>query len=139
MALKYNCTICNRAIGYEGVCWKCKAEKERNEALNLSEEQILERQIYLIEHLQELEKRDNPADKYFWDCLSYVSEILKLGDTGKGISHGIYFINSSVSCRISGAILARSFFRSSSLAKLFSVAMKRYVAALLTPSSMPWF
>ena len=71
MAFKYNCTICNRAIGYEGLCWKCKAEKERNEALNLTEEQIRERQIYLIEHLQELEKRDNPADKYFWDCLSY--------------------------------------------------------------------
>lgn len=71
MALKYNCTICNRAIGYEGLCWKCKAEKERNEALNLTEEQIRERQKYLVEHLQELGKRDNPADKYFWDCLSY--------------------------------------------------------------------
>ena len=71
MALKYNCTICNMAIGYEGLCWKCKAEKERNEALNLTEEQIRDRQIYLIEHLQELGKRDNPADKYFWDCLSY--------------------------------------------------------------------
>lgn len=41
MALDYNCTICNRAIGYEGLCWKCKAEKKckevRNEFLALKE------------------------------------------------------------------------------------------------------
>lgn len=71
MALKFNCTACGRAIGYEGLCWRCKAEKERNEALCLTEEQIRERQVYLTEHLQELENRDDPAEKYFWDCLSY--------------------------------------------------------------------
>ena len=31
MALDYKCTNCSREIGYEGLCWKCKAEKERNE------------------------------------------------------------------------------------------------------------
>lgn len=71
MALDHNCPICNREIGYEGLCWKCKAEKERNEALRLTEAQIQERQVYLIEHLQELSKRKDPADKYFWDCLAY--------------------------------------------------------------------
>ncbi len=77
MGLDYNCTICNRAIGYAGVCWKCKAEKERKEALSLTETQIQERQTYLIEHLQELGRRDDPADKYFWDCLSYHGVISK--------------------------------------------------------------
>lgn len=28
MALRYNCPICNMEIGYEGLCWKCKAQKE---------------------------------------------------------------------------------------------------------------
>ncbi len=71
MALDYNCPICNRALGYEGLCWKCKADKERDEALNLSEKQIEERQMYLIEHIQELGRRDDPAEKFFWECLSY--------------------------------------------------------------------
>ena len=71
MALDYKCTNCSREIGYEGLCWKCKAEKERNEALSLTEEQIQERQNYLIEHLQELEEREKVADNYFWDCLAY--------------------------------------------------------------------
>lgn len=71
MALDYNCPVCNREIGYEGLCWKCKSEKERNEALNLTDNQIAERQNYLVEHLHELENSDNPAYKYFWDCLSY--------------------------------------------------------------------
>ena len=71
MALDYNCPICNRALGYEGLCWKCRAEKERKEALSLTEAQIQERQVYLMEHLQELSEREDLADKYFWDCLSY--------------------------------------------------------------------
>ena len=70
MALDYHCTICNREIGYEGICWRCKAEKERKEALSLTEVQIQEMQTYLIKHLQELEKGKQPAYKYFWDCLS---------------------------------------------------------------------
>ena len=77
MGLDYNCPVCNRAIGYEGLCWKCKAEKEREESLSLTGVQIEERQAYLIEHLQELSKRDNPADEYFWDCLAYHGVISK--------------------------------------------------------------
>ena len=67
MALDYNCPICNREIGYEGICWKCRAEKERKEALGLTHEQIKERQEYIVEHIQELGKRveNSPVDKYF--------------------------------------------------------------------------
>ncbi len=71
MALDHNCDICGRPIGYEGICWKCRAEQERKEALGLTAAQIQEKQAYLIEHLQELERRDNPAETHFWDCLSY--------------------------------------------------------------------
>lgn len=92
MALDYNCPVCNRALSYDGLCWKCRAEKEREEALNLIEEEIKERQEYLIEHLQELEKRKEPADKYFWDCLSYhgvVSEELQRAAAREGIFYPI--------------------------------------------------
>lgn len=71
MALDYNCPVCNRAIEYEGLCWRCKAEKEREEAINLTEEEIKERQAYLVEHIEELGRRKKTARKYFWDCLSY--------------------------------------------------------------------
>ncbi len=71
MALKYKCQICNTPIGYEGLCWKCRAAKEREEAMNLTEPQIQERQQYLIDNLQELGDQDEPALTYFWDCLSY--------------------------------------------------------------------
>lgn len=70
MAFKYNCPICNCSIGYEGLCWRCKAEKEREAALALSTSEIQDRQQYLIEHLHELNNMDDPARKYFWDCLS---------------------------------------------------------------------
>ncbi len=70
MALDHNCTVCGRAIGYEGLCWLCRAEKERMEALSLTGEEIAGRQKYLTEHPEELGKRDDKAENYFWDCLS---------------------------------------------------------------------
>lgn len=71
MVADYNCPICNRELRYEGLCWECRAEKEREEAMNLTWEEVRERQAYLAEHVQELGDRKNPADKYFWDCLTY--------------------------------------------------------------------
>lgn len=40
MSLKYKCPVCGTSLGYEGLCWKCKAEKERSEALAWTAEEI---------------------------------------------------------------------------------------------------
>ena len=71
MPLKYKCQICNRELGFEGICYKCQAKKAIDDALALTEEQIKERQRYLVEHLQELYDLQDPAYTYFWECLSY--------------------------------------------------------------------
>ena len=33
MSLKYTCPSCGTPLGYEGLCWKCKCEQERQAAL----------------------------------------------------------------------------------------------------------
>lgn len=40
MDLKYHCPNCGTSLGYEGLCWKCKSEKERSEVLSWTQEQI---------------------------------------------------------------------------------------------------
>ena len=44
MSLKYTCPRCGTPLGYEGLCWKCKCERERNAALAWTPEQIAEKQ-----------------------------------------------------------------------------------------------
>lgn len=44
MSLKYTCPGCGTPLGYEGLCWKCKCERERNAALAWTPEQIAEKQ-----------------------------------------------------------------------------------------------
>ena len=40
MALKYKCHNCGRSLGYDGLCYICKDEKERNEILAWTEQEI---------------------------------------------------------------------------------------------------
>ena len=35
MSLKYTCPSCGTPLGYEGLCWKCKCEQERQAASGL--------------------------------------------------------------------------------------------------------
>ena len=44
MSLKYTCPGCGTPLGYDGLCWKCKCEQERNAALAWTSEQIAEKQ-----------------------------------------------------------------------------------------------
>ena len=48
MSLKYTCPSCGTPLGYEGLCWKCKCEQERQAALAWMPEQIVEKQRNLI-------------------------------------------------------------------------------------------
>ena len=49
MSLKYTCPSCGTPLGYEGLCWKCKCEQERQAALAWMPEQIVEKQRNLIQ------------------------------------------------------------------------------------------
>ena len=61
MKLKYNCPGCGTPLGYEGLCWKCKCEQERNAALAWTPEQIAEKQRNLIQNIRRLHHPGNPA------------------------------------------------------------------------------
>lgn len=67
---QYSCPKCGRALGYKGLCYKCKAEMEREEALALTEEEINEIQESLIQRIEEGAK-ELPNDDDFWKCLAY--------------------------------------------------------------------
>ena len=49
MSLKYRCPGCGTSLGYEGLCWKCQMEKERQDALAWTPEQIAQKQKNLME------------------------------------------------------------------------------------------
>ena len=71
MSLKYTCPGCGTALGYEGLCWKCKCEQERNAALAWTPEQIIEKQRNLIQNIQRLADMEDPELTDFWQLLSY--------------------------------------------------------------------
>ena len=47
----YSCPQCGRLIYNKGLCWSCKAERERERVLALTREEIEEKQQYLIENI----------------------------------------------------------------------------------------
>ena len=54
MSLKYACPGCGTSLGYEGLCWKCKCEQDRQAALAWTPEQITKKQKNLIQNIQRL-------------------------------------------------------------------------------------
>ena len=71
MSLKYTCPSCGTPLGYEGLCWKCKCEQERQAALAWMPEQIVEKQRNLIQNIQRLADMEDPEFTDFWQLLSY--------------------------------------------------------------------
>ena len=71
MSLKYTCPGCGTSLGYEGLCWKCKCERERNAALAWTPEQIAEKQRNLIQNIRRLGDMEDPEFTDFWQLLSY--------------------------------------------------------------------
>ena len=69
MSLKYTCPGCGTPLGYEGLCWKCKCERERNAALAWTPEQIAEKQKNLIQNIQRLADMEDPELTGFWQLL----------------------------------------------------------------------
>ena len=71
MSLKYTCPSCGTPLGYEGLCWKCKCEQERQAALAWMPEQIVEKQRNLIQNIQRLADMEDPEFTDFWQLLGY--------------------------------------------------------------------
>lgn len=71
MSLKYTCPSCGTPLGYEGLCWKCKCEQERQAALAWTPEQITEKQRNLIQNIQRLADMEDPEFTDFWQLLGY--------------------------------------------------------------------
>lgn len=55
MAFNHQCTRCGRKIGYEGLCWMCRAEEERRRVLDWTDEEIEEKVQMLILHAERLD------------------------------------------------------------------------------------
>lgn len=75
MSLKYKCPVCGTSLGYEGLCWKCKAEKERSEALAWTPEEIAARQQMVMRNIKALDDFNDPEYTYFWQLLAYHNAI----------------------------------------------------------------
>ena len=71
MELKYTCPGCGTPLGYDGLCWKCKCEQDRNAALAWTPEQIAEKQRNLIQNIQRLAEMEDPELTDFWQLLGY--------------------------------------------------------------------
>ena len=71
MSLKYTCPGCGTPLGYEGLCWKCKCEQERQAALAWTPEQIAEKQKNLVQNIRRLADMKDPEFTDFWQLLGY--------------------------------------------------------------------
>ena len=71
MRLKYSCPGCGTPLGYEGLCWKCKAEQERNAAHNWTAEEIAQKQENLLQNILLLSEFQDPECTDFWKLLGY--------------------------------------------------------------------
>ena len=58
-------------MGYEGLCWKCKAEQERNAAHNWTAEEIAQKQENLLQNILLLSEFQDPECTDFWKLLGY--------------------------------------------------------------------
>ena len=84
MSLKYKCPECGIPLGFEGLCWRCRAKKHREEVDNWTDKEIEEKINQVIEKLK-VSTEDNfyETDEYeiFQDLMTkgvYVEEFSKI-------------------------------------------------------------
>ena len=71
MSLKYTCPACGTPLGYQGLCWKCRSEQERDTVLHWSPEQVKEKQDGLVRNIRRLADMEDPELTDFWQLLGY--------------------------------------------------------------------
>ena len=69
--LEHKCPSCGRQLGYEGLCWLCRAEKDRREAQAWTAEQIAEKQRKITQNITALDDWKSEETKDLWSLLSY--------------------------------------------------------------------
>lgn len=65
MRLKHKCPECGTSLGYEGLCWKCKARHHREEVNNWTLQEIEEKRKQVVEKLKTLDDEFYKTDE--WD------------------------------------------------------------------------
>ena len=70
MKLKYQCPNCGAPLNYQGFCWRCASEANRQKVLAWTHTQIAENQQIILENIQVLEEMRDPEIAIFWDLLS---------------------------------------------------------------------
>ena len=73
--LDHKCPSCGRQLGYEGLCWLCRAEKDRREAQAWTAEQIAEKQRKITQNITALDDWKSEETKDLWSLISYRLEI----------------------------------------------------------------
>lgn len=66
MELKYQCPVCGTPLGYQGLCWKCRAAQDRAEVAAWSPAKIKSLQTQLVDNICELEDWRGEAYEAFW-------------------------------------------------------------------------
>ena len=70
MELKYQCPVCGTRLGYQELCWKCRAAQDRAEVAAWSHDKIKSLQTQLADNICELEDWSGEAYEAFWGLLS---------------------------------------------------------------------
>lgn len=66
MSLKYKCPSCGTALGYKGLCFRCKSLQDRLDTLALGDDEIHKLQQRLIANIKALDEFEDP---YYTDFL----------------------------------------------------------------------
>ena len=67
MSGMYHCPECGRELRYQGLCWQCKAEWERQEVMAWTPEQIQEKLDGLIANVERV--NEDPWERDFQNLL----------------------------------------------------------------------
>ena len=76
--LEHKCDKCRTELGYKGLCYKCKAEEERNKTLALTDDEIKE---IINKYVKKLKEKDIDKELlngiYIYDLIAYRNIDLK--------------------------------------------------------------
>ncbi len=71
----HSCPACGTPLGYEGLCWRCRAEREREDARRWSPGTVAEKQRSIAENIEAVGDFREPEFSDFWKLLGYHNAI----------------------------------------------------------------
>ena len=96
MSLRDTGPGCGTPLGYDGLCWKCKCERDRNAALVWTPEHIAEKQKNPIENIRRLTDMEDPELTDFWQllgCRDTITPEIQRSELAAGVFYpnGLYY------------------------------------------------